>query len=360
MRVFLTELVIAENIFASEKSEISLRSEREQPTGARADRTVAGKGFRRRVHGDFVTYSPAVTASLVNGGFVHGTALSSIDTAMVLYKRDMDRRIAEGSFRGILNPGAGEGMFTLTRYDPAPDLAALVDRHWAIRWDLRGRSPHAQETLPYPQVNLVFGTQRPGLHGVGTKRFVAALEGEGWVIGTKFRAGGFRPFWRAPIRELTDHSLTVIEAFGDEGAAIDGAVHAAHDDAERIALIEDFLRACRLELDDDAALAARIVLLAQSEPSIARVSELALRAGVSVRRLQRVFSSHVGVSPSWVIRRFRVQEAADRVAQGNVADWPSLAGQLGYCDQAHFIREFKAQIGRTPGEYATLCATSKS
>jgi AraC-like DNA-binding protein len=267
----------------------------------------------------------------------------------------MHARTAAESQHGILNPRAGNAKFTLLRHAPAPELAGLVARHWTVRWDLREHGPYTQETLPFPQVNLVFGTHQPGVHGINTTRFVAELEGEGWVVGTKFRPGGFRPFWRAPICELTDRSVTLADAFGDEGAEVDAAVHAALGDAERIAIVEAFLRSRRVELDEDAALAARAVELAQVDASISRVSELAERIGVPVRKLQRVFSSHVGVSPSWVIRRFRVQEAAERVARGEVADWPSLACELGYFDQAHFIHEFKAQIGRTPGEYAALC-----
>jgi AraC-like DNA-binding protein len=36
---------------------------------------------------------------------------------------------------------------------------------------------------------------------------------------------------------------------------------------------------------------------------------------------------------------------------GDVVDWSSLALDLGYFDQAHFIRDFKALVGRTPGDY---------
>ncbi len=271
----------------------------------------------------------------------------------------MDARSAENR-RGILNPREGETRFTLARFAASPDLAGLVERYWTVRWDLRGRPPHAQETLTYPQVNLVFGTHRPGVHGAGTKRFVAMLEGEGWAIGAKFRAGGFRPFWRGSVSELTDRSITVTEAFGAPGSEVDAAVHAAHASGappeHSIALIEAFLRARAREPDEDVALAAKAVALAQRDPAIARVAHLAERTGLTVRKLQRVFASHVGVSPRWVLRRFRVHEAAERVARGEVQDWSALASELGYFDQAHFIREFKAQTGRTPGEYAALCA----
>jgi len=258
--------------------------------------------------------------------------------------------------RGILNPREAEANFALTRHAPSPDLAAFVERHWIVRWDLRGREPYEQETLPYPCVNLVIGTHRPGLHGVATTRFVARLDDEGWALGTKFRPGGFRPFFRADVCELTDREVALGDAFDRDGAALERAVHAAPGDTERIALVESFLRDREPALDDDLLEAGRIVDLAQSDRSIARVGDLAARAGLTVRALQRLFSSHVGASPKWVIRRFRVHEAAERVAAGLAADWSALVHELGYFDQAHFIRDFKAQVGRTPSEYAALCS----
>jgi AraC-like DNA-binding protein len=276
-----------------------------------------------------------------------------------LYKRDMGGP-TDGDRRGILNPRAGDEHFTLARHAPGADLAGLVDRYWTVRWDLRGRAPYEQETLPYPCVNMVLGTHRPGVHGVCTTRFVARLEGEGWVVGIKFRPGGFRPFVSTAMGELTDRELPVRDVFGTDGDALDRAVHAARRAPERIALVESFLRARLPRPDADALEAARVVDVVRNDPAIARVGDLARRAGMSVRALQRLFGSYVGVPPKWVIRRFRVQEAAERMAGGAAVDWSALALDLGYCDQAHFIRDFKAQIGRTPAEYAARCRTVDS
>jgi AraC-like DNA-binding protein len=268
----------------------------------------------------------------------------------------MTRAIDADGRRGILNPRAGDAHFTLARHAPAADLAAVVDRYWTVRWDLRGQPPYEQETLPYPCVNVVIGTHRPGVHGVGTSRFVARLDGVGWVIGAKFRPGGFRPFVAVPVSDFTDRELAIADVFGPSGATLERAVHACSTDAERVARFESFLRARCSGPDADAVEAARAVDLAQAEPAIAHVGDLAEGAGMTVRALQRLFRSHVGVPPKWVIRRFRVHEAAERVAAGTAVDWAALAVDLGYFDQAHFIRDFKAQIGRTPADYAALCA----
>ena len=77
-----------------------------------------------------------------------------------------------------------------------------------------------------------------------------------------------------------------------------------------------------------------------------------------MRSLQRLFERHVGVGPKWIIRRSRVQEAAERVARGEKVDWAATALELGFHDQAHLIRDFRSQVGFTPGAYARRCAAS--
>ena len=256
----------------------------------------------------------------------------------------------------ILNPLEGAGRFSLERRAPSPGLEALVKRHWLVRWDLRGRPPFAQETLPYPCVNLVLGTHQPGVHGVGRRRFVADLRGAGWVVGVKFRPGAFRGLLGSDVSFLTDRSLPVGVVFGAAGERLDREVHAAASDAERLVLVEAFLRERAPPPSPGALAAGCAVDLVECDPAVARVDDLARRTGVGVRRLERLFRAHVGVSPKWVIRTFRVHEAAERVKAGAPADWAALAQELGYCDQSHFIRDFKAQVGRSPAEYAARCA----
>ncbi|WP_339329315.1 helix-turn-helix domain-containing protein [Cohnella caldifontis] len=65
-----------------------------------------------------------------------------------------------------------------------------------------------------------------------------------------------------------------------------------------------------------------------------------------------MFSRYVGVSPKWVIRRFRLQEAAELIDKDGASDWAALSAKLGYYDQAHFIKDFKAVTGRSPEAYA--------
>jgi AraC-like DNA-binding protein len=118
------------------------------------------------------------------------------------------------------------------------------------------------------------------------------------------------------------------------------------------------------------AQAAEQLLLAQpavSTPQVERVSELVAgiaadrnltsvealvqRTGLTKRGLQRLFNEYVGIGPKWVINRYRLHEAIAQLQTGAPVAWTELALALGYFDQAHFIRDFRQLVGRSPAEY---------
>jgi AraC-like DNA-binding protein len=100
------------------------------------------------------------------------------------------------------------------------------------------------------------------------------------------------------------------------------------------------------------ALAGRVAARIADDRSISRVDQIVREFQIGLRQLQRLSSEYVGVSPKWVIQRYRLLDAAERVNAGTAVNWVGLALDLGYADQAHFIRDFKRLVGRSPAEYA--------
>lgn len=257
---------------------------------------------------------------------------------------------ATTSQRGVLRPHGEGTAYLLDRLPVATDLSATVERHWSVRWAVR--EPYPQATLPQPCVNVVFQRGASGVFGPATRRFEILLEGRGEVFGTKFRPGGFHPWLRAPVSTLTDARRPLSLLFGDEADALEAAVLAEPTDEARRARVEAALRARLPPPDPLAVEVAGIVGVALDDPRLRRVEDLCARVGVSPRTLQRRFQQYVGVSPKWVLRLFRLHEAAEVVASRRAVDFAGLAADLGYHDQAHLIRDFKAQVGRTPTAYA--------
>jgi len=260
-------------------------------------------------------------------------------------------RVKHDKPRGILNVRAADATNGLSRYWPSGDLAPFVEHYWIVRWDLS--EPRVAETIPHPSIHMVLESSgRSEVVGVMRTKFSRVLEGRGRVVGTKFRPGAFRPFVKQPISAFTDRRRSVREVFGARAGGLGEQVMAHADDREGIAIIESFLRGFNPSPDDGMAVAGRVAARIVDERAITRVDQLVREFHTSVRQLQRLFKEYVGVSPKWVIQRYRLLDAAERVAAGSIVDWADLALELGYADQAHFIRDFKRFVGRSPGEYA--------
>ena len=256
-----------------------------------------------------------------------------------------------GKPKGILNPRAGEKRFRLSRHLPSHELGFFVEHYWIVNWDLRDREPYLSENLPHPCVHLVVEESGARVFGVQSEKFSYLLEGKGKVFGVKFRPGAFYPFLKSPVCRLTDGSIDIRDVFGVEGEALEEAIHSLEDEAEMIELAETFIRERLPERDENVVTINRVVDLIAADREITKVDDLVSRLNLSKRTLQRIFSRYVGVGPKWVIRRYRLHEAADRLADGEVVDWPDMALDLGYFDQAHFIKDFKAIVGVSPAEY---------
>ena len=263
------------------------------------------------------------------------------------------------STHGILGATEARG-FELTRHPPAPDVADYIERHWVVRWSLASGATFTQELLPHPCVNLVTEGTASAVHGIPLARSEHPLEASGIAIGTKFRPGGLTPFLATPARQLVGRSFPLPTLFGEAGAGLErDLIQAAQDPPAHIAAVEGFLRKRipppdrRLELLRDIV---SDMLVTDREIGVAG---FARRHAISDSTLQRLFRDYVGVTPKWVLKRYRVHEAAERLASGEASEVARLAADLGYFDQAHFNRDFRQQVGLSPGSYAKACAAAR-
>jgi AraC-like DNA-binding protein len=253
--------------------------------------------------------------------------------------------------KGVVAPAEARRMFRMERYLPATGLAAFLDHFWIVEWDLGDRPPHVQRTLPYPCVHLVFDRARSGVWGVPTGAFDYELKGAGRVCGLRFRPGAFRPLLGRPLHTITDRVLALSEVFPWDDAAFQDEVLAGADDAAMIGTATRLLAPHLPAPDPQVERIAAILRTVETTPGLTQVEQLAAGAGMGVRSLQQLFSEYLGVSPKWVVRRFRLHEAADRLAGGEELDLSALALSLGYFDQAHFTSDFRKLVGDTPARY---------
>jgi AraC-like DNA-binding protein len=258
-----------------------------------------------------------------------------------------------GAARGVLRPVTAAGDFHHARIAPGAALTGHVQHFWIVTWDLGNDPPQQRETLPHPNLHLVLDMDGAAmLHGIHGGRFTTTLEGRGGVFGVKFRPGGLRACLGTPLSALRDRSVPATTVFGPQADALCAEVWACRDDASRVETAAAFLAPRLPPVVAQGRLAADIVDAIAIDRDLTTVERVAARWHLGARTLQRLFSDEVGIGPKWVINRFRLHEALEQLQQGHDVRWSDLAQELGYFDQAHFIRDFKALVGRTPADYA--------
>ncbi|MGA4507452.1 helix-turn-helix domain-containing protein [Propionibacteriaceae bacterium G1746] len=254
-----------------------------------------------------------------------------------------------------------EELLTRSTYDtaaPAPALAPWVEHYWSVAWQLPPGERAHRATVWSPTVHLTVergGVSRADTDGQGVwftgpgteGRFDVTLSGRGSVVGVKFRPGGVLAFVPVDLVSLLNRTVPAAEVFPETTA-----LHTIPDDAATAAHALDAWLLAQAPVDTrDLVRFREIWQLAETQP-ITTVAELALHSGCSPRTIQRLFRHHVGGGAKRVLLRRRVSEALEAIDRGGHDDWAGLAAELGWFDQAHFIRDFRRVTGHTPADYA--------
>lgn len=263
-----------------------------------------------------------------------------------------------GKARALLAWPLQSGIIKHSRKRPAAGIAPWIAHYWSVHWDLPAGETYLAETLPDSSIHLTFEGRKCVIRGVHARKFSHSLRGRSQVFGVKFQPGKFRPFVRQPASALANQVIPARRIFGPAIEKLKRAVSAARNDGAKRAACNAFFRALVPATDTTADLAAKLVRQILHDPDIRTVNDLSARSGISKRSLQRIFREYVGISPKWVIRRYRLHELVERIHAGERPDWAQLALDLGYFDQAHLINDFHSTVGFSPRAYAKLISRS--
>jgi AraC-like DNA-binding protein len=266
--------------------------------------------------------------------------------------------------RGLVRRAASADVFRTARFPAGPALEPWVEYLWTVDWHLGDAAPVETRVISFPALHLTAeagtaGEVRHGhpmpatlLHGAVSRVFRVRLSGTGWVTGARFRPDGAHPWSRTEAAALRDRAVPTATLPGPLPADLHSALTGLPPAARAAAFAAALAGHRPHEAGQDPALAALVARM-QADAELVRVEQLVGLAGCSVRTLQRRFRRHLGVSPKWVLARFRLQEAALALEQDPEVDLAALAVRLGWYDQAHLTNDFRRMLGETPGRYAS-------
>ena len=258
--------------------------------------------------------------------------------------------------RGVVGRPLATSSYDLNRWAPSRDAAAYVEHFWSVTWDLRGQEPFDSTVITFPSMHLTrewgedverhgFPLPNTLVHGVVETVFRTSIRECGAVVGARFRPGGFTARFGRDASTMTGRVLSVDDDLLGETVHLDDDVGAAAAEMDRFI-------ARGAGPDPTYAALTDLIDRIRDDTGLHKVDQVMAHSPWSVRTTQRVVRRYVGVPVKWVLCRYRLQNAAWEIENHPDVDFADLAVRLGWYDQAHFINDFRAMLGSTPGEYA--------
>lgn len=190
----------------------------------------------------------------------------------------------------------------------------------------------------------------PDISVVGPQTYRRAhvcLAGSVHVFNILFQPTGLHRLAGINMTSLVDQDPAASDVLGRSAVALGDAVRMAPDFDLRVAAVERWVGAMLEGRDPDGTigLASRRLISVRGR---ARIEDLVTESGLSASQFQRRFATQVGMTPKLFARTIRFDRAliARRDAPNRL--WTDIIHELGYFDQAHFIRECHAFAGLPP------------
>lgn len=249
---------------------------------------------------------------------------------------------------------------------PSADLRRFFTTFYYCEFDLpKGQRVH--DALQPEWANLrIFEGDTPssavagkpllrGAHFVATGPSSLSVDFE--IGSNRFWGMGLLPLgWAQFVRAPADaHANLVADGMRHPSFAAfrplaEGLFGPEPDETAELARIEAYFRARLAEPCPDEA---RIVAVHQAliDAETSRVFELATRAGLTQRTLERLCARHFGFSPKLLLRRQRFMRSLAQFMLDPSLNWIGALDSQ-YHDQAQFVRDFHDFMGVSPRTYA--------
>jgi len=260
---------------------------------------------------------------------------------------------------------------SLSEYIPPSHLQPYIERYWEGKFNTSGGQLLSQRVVPNGYVELIIHlsdlhcdlykdnqwSQSPDytIIGVHTQPYEVKFSDLVDVFGVRFKPEGFYNIFGVPASkfkasyedmesivgrnfslfcEQMKNTITTYQPFYPQDSKISIANNYLTHNLEKHKIEFNYLN--------------RAGEIIRQTNGFIRMEELADRAYISMRQLERAFIEKIGITPKFYTRLARLNEVNRQLAQHGKIDFTKISYHCGYSDQAHFIREFKKFTGAIP------------
>ncbi|MBP8083195.1 MAG: AraC family transcriptional regulator [Spirochaetes bacterium] len=245
---------------------------------------------------------------------------------------------------------------------PPEPLSVYVDRIWG--WADEDEFP---DILPGTGCELFFYDNPPSQITADSKRKLPKFhsgctrysgiklvsESKISFVAVRFRSSALRHFVPMDISELTDEIISAEELWDSAGVNFEEDVFSYERIEDRIDAIQrNLLMLLSIYKKKDEWLDEFISGIYYADESFS-LPDYCAESSLSLRQIERLLVSAVGVPPKYFYRTARFQRVLRSMLLSGTKSYLAAAYDSGYYDQSHFIRDFRHYTGEAPGEYLT-------
>jgi AraC-like DNA-binding protein len=230
-------------------------------------------------------------------------------------------------------------IFVISESNIAGDYKVFPGTEVVIGFQYKGK-------LSYTENNQEIQLSSSGLTGLNDRYRVFHNTNDTGSVLVYFKEGAASAFFQQPIHELFKESISLDNfMLRSELLILEEKLQESGSDKQRISVIERFLISKLNPGLQDLLVMSAISLIYKSKGNI-RIKDLAKSLHISQSPLEKRFRQKVGTSPKKFSSLVRFKNSIDRHRPG--ASLTDLGYEMGFYDQAHFIREFRNFTGDSP------------
>jgi AraC-like DNA-binding protein len=253
-----------------------------------------------------------------------------------------------------------------TEFKPKESLEKYIQLIWIAESETKEDFYPIEKILPDGIVEIVFHfnepfityyddklkIKQPKAFAISQMRKLIEIESNGLIgfISVRFYPWGAYHFFEKPIKDFLDKTIDLQKVWADDYQKILQELKVS-DNFKRVEIIQNFLDKCLHQYKKDTDDIDNAIKLIRETKGKYSIDTLCEKLNLNYKQLERQFLKTIGTTPKVFSKTTRFLNLCHHLKDYENLTMTQLAIDMGYFDQAHFNKDFKAFSGLTPREF---------
>ena len=252
-------------------------------------------------------------------------------------------------------------------FKPKKSLAKYIQLVWILESESPEDHYEKEKILPDGIVEIIFHYHdpfitylangksfiQPGGFAISQMRKFIEIKSNGntGFVSVRFYPWGAHHFFKKPVKDFLDDTVDIKHLWNGDSEVILEQLKTTDTTDKKANLIQSFLlEKLNYNKKETYKIDEAIKLIRRTKGQLS-VEEVCEKTNLSYKQLERGFLTSVGATPKIFSRISRFLNLCRNLKEYENKNMTNLAYDMGFYDQAHFIKEFKDFSGLTPKEY---------